>query len=353
MGSAAVATEKRTVWLWWGGDCEACLACCGLHYSEPENKPPLHPNCDCTLGRVELPAALEARLTGQFARSLRLVREMNLVSGDRNLTEREGELLALCRENLDDALSQAAAAGRVEQYHLDWNEWVLTDCERQSSRIKYRLSREGAEAASGDKLDKSTYSNKALDKVEEMDSLLQNAAEEFNANIRAVKAAFADEYDRRDISDVLQDNIQHGRLLGWMRKIPPLNDYGLSNIDYYTAARLQIKYDIDIPARMDLDEYLCTNEGCARFTAAAIREAQDFLHSCCSSLSAAQKSVMDALNKDEMDALLVTVYKRGPESVRNMLDRQIENMLKPRNRQRYLYIGEGYKALCLWLTRRN
>ncbi len=254
MGVATVATEKRTVWLWWGGDCEVCLACGGLHYSEPESKPPLHPNCDCTLGRVELPAALEARLREQFERSLRLVREINLVAGDRSLSEREGVLLALCRENLDDALRQAAEAGRVEQYHLDWNEWVLTDTERQSSRIKYRLSRKAAEEASG-KLEREAYSSQALDKAAELHELLSEAAHEFQANLRAVEAAFADEYGRRIWFDALQDSAPW--LTNWIRieingRVWDVNDYGLSNVDLNTAKRLMRRYDIDIPDETDL-----------------------------------------------------------------------------------------------------
>ncbi len=284
MGGATVATEKRTVWLWWGGDCEACLACCGLHNSEPESKPPLHPNCDCTLGRVELPAALEARLREQFERSLRLVREMNLVAGDRDLTEREGELLALCRENMDDALRQTAEAGRVEQYHLDWNEWVLTDTERQSSRIKYRLSLEAAEKASGKVMNEKEYKDQALDKVEEFHELLSEAAHEFQANLRAVEAAFADEYSRRKwYKDPIQDKIP-GFFKNRIQKeffgikiVIDANDFGLSNIDYETAVRLKSRYNILIPANNSLEDYLCTEDGCARFTAAAIREAHDNL----------------------------------------------------------------------------
>jgi len=366
MGSAAVATEKRTVWLWWGGDCEACLACCGLHYSEPENKPPLHPNCDCTLGRVELPAALEARLTGQFARSLRLVREMNLVSGDRNLTEREGELLALCRENLDDALSQAAAAGRVEQYHLDWTDWVLTDCERQSSRIKYRLSREAAEAASGP-LEREAYSSRALDKMDELHGLLSEAAREFRANLRAVEAAFADEYGRRKwYKDPWQDKMPkwiNEKLPSWEYTIPGLNkhiefpgdfnDFGLSNIDYNTALRLQKLYHIDVPRDMYLGDYICSDKGCARFTAAAIREAQDCLADYVNRLPAEMRKVFDRLNEDEKDALLVTFFKRGLEKEIESLDMQFRRIIQKGSKQRYLYLGEGYLAWRLWVMRQD
>jgi hypothetical protein len=366
MGGATVATEKRTVWLWWGGDCEACLACGGLHYSEPDSKPPLHPNCDCTLGRVELPAALEARLREQFERSLRLVREMNLVAGDCSLSEREGVLLALCRENLDDALRQAAEAGRVEQYHIDWNEWVLTDTERQSSRIKYRLSRKAAEEASG-KLERETYSSRALDKAAELHELLSEAAHEFQANPRAVEAAFTDEYGRRKwYKDPLQDRISwyiNEKLPSWEVTIPYINkrivfpdnfnDYGLSNIDYNTALRLQKRYHINTPTDMYLGDYICTEKGCIRFTAAAIREAQDCLADYVNRLPAEMGKVFESLNADEKDALLVTFFKRGLDKEIESLNDQLERIAQKGSKQRYLYLGEGYLAWRLWVRRED
>jgi len=55
------------------------------------------------------------------------------------------------------------------------------------------------------------------------------------------------------------------------------------------------------------------------------------------------------LNREEMDALLVTIYKRGIEKALESLNNQLDGMLKKRNRQRYLYLGEGYKAWLYWL----
>jgi len=329
------------------GLCEACLACGGLHNSEPDSKPPLHPNCDCTLGRVELPAALEARLREQFERSLRLVREMNLVAGDRDLTEREGELLALCRENLDDALRQTAEAGRGEQYHLDWNEWVLTDAERQSSRIKYRLSLEAAEKASGKVMQEKEYKDQALDKVEELHELLSEAAREFRANLRAVEAAFADEYGRRRWwFDPIQD-----RIPGVLKNKPRYNDFGKSNIDYFTAERLMKHYSVVIPEKMALEDYLCTDKGSARFTAAAIREAKDCLLDYVNRLPSVKRKIFEGLNTEERDALLVTFFKRGLEKETESLDEQLESLTRTGRKQRYLYIGEGYLAWHLWVIK--
>ena len=93
---------------------------------------------------------------------------------------------------------------------------------------------------------------------------------------------------------------------------------------------------------------MCTDEGCARFTAAAIKEAEEGLDNYIEDLSADKKEIMDDLNKDEKDALLVTTYKRGPERVREDLDEQLDNMLEKRSRQKYIHIGEGYKAWEYW-----
>ena len=81
---------------------------------------------------------------------------------------------------------------------------------------------------------------------------------------------------------------------------------------------------------------MCTDEGCARFTAAAIKEAEEGLDNYIEDLSADKKEIMDDLNKDEKDALLVTTNKRGPEEQQKRLDRQLDIMLEKRIKQKYI-----------------
>lgn len=351
MGNATALVKKLSTWFWWGGDCEACLERCGLYRVEPDNLPPLHPNCDCVVARLELGREQAGRMEEISRRSVRLTSEINLLHGDRNLSGREREVLDLCGSNLDEAMRDAVRVHRVEDYQLSWIEWNLIEAERQSSRIKYRLSREAAERVSGP-LERKAYSSRALDKIDELHERFSAAALEFNANLRAIEAAFADEFGRRGKTDEWQDEYFHDR---WdiSRRIPFANDYGLSNIDYHTAARVQKKYSIDIPLHMKLDEYLCTEEGCVKFTAAAIREAQDELGAFTANLSGDERAIMDNLNQDEKDALLVTIYKRGMEKFRLNLEKQLKKILEGKSAQRYLFICEGYLAWRLWVMKEN
>ncbi|MBN2289031.1 MAG: hypothetical protein JXQ83_06825, partial [Candidatus Glassbacteria bacterium] len=133
------------------------------------------------------------------------------------------------------------------------------------------------------------------------------------------KAAFTDEYDDRGWLDNIQDRIPGVAIIIPRIKIDILdidtdaNDLGLSNIDYNTASRLKDKYNIDIPQDKSLEEYLTTDEGCTRFTAAAIKEAEEELAGYSTGLPPEKKEIMGSLSKEEKDALSVAVYKRGPE----------------------------------------
>jgi len=122
----------------------------------------------------------------------------------------------------------------------------------------------------------------------------------------------------------------------------------LSNIDLDTASRLKDKYGIDIPEDTDLEDYLCTDEGCARFTAAAIKEAEEELNRYNAGLSPERKEIMASLNKEDKDALSVAVYKRGPEAVKEKLDEQLDVMVDKKGKQKYIHVLEGYKAWEYW-----
>jgi len=71
---------------------------------------------------------------------------------------------------------------------------------------------------------------------------------------------------------------------------------------------------------MRLDEYIRTEDGCARFTAAAIKEAEEELDKYTAGLPPEKKEIMDSLNREEKDALAVAIYKRGPEDIKEKLE---------------------------------
>lgn len=110
-------------------------------------------------------------------------------------------------------------------------------------------------------------------------------------------------------------------------------------------------YSIVIPDKMALKDYLCTDKGCAMFTAAAIREAQDCLLYYVNRLPSVKRKIFESLNTEEQDALLVTFFKRGLEKETESLDEQLENLTRTGKKQRYLYIGEGYLAWNLWVIK--
>lgn len=141
------------------------------------------------------------------------------------------------------------------------------------------------------------------------------------------------------------------RMTGILKNKPRNNDFGKSNIDYFTAERLKARYSIAIPQNMALEDYLCTDKGCVRFTAAAIREAQDCLADYVNRLPSEMRKVFENLNKEEKDALLVTFFKRGLEKENKSLEVQLERMSESSKKQKYLYIGEGYLAWHLWVIK--
>jgi hypothetical protein len=343
-------TRPRTAaWLWWGGDCKACIEQGGLHVRKPVKEPPLHPNCDCTLKQLEIDGLAALRLMILLERGKRVVREINLLLGDKNLSEENRARLLLVRKNLDEIVNEISGAGKATDFLLNELEKALADAEKQASEIKYVLSLREANSSVKKEKDKikvgETYPNTALDKAddEKFHKRLEDAAREFGVPLRVVKAAFASEYWRRWEKDEIQDRYP------WLiKKIPLMNDFGLSNIDYHTAVRLKNNYDIDIPPGTSLEDYLCTDEGCARFTSAAIKEAEEELDKYTAGLPPEKKEIMDSLNREEKDALAVAIYKRGPEAVKENLDEQLDKMAVKRSRQKYVHVLEGYKAWEYW-----
>jgi len=124
--------------------------------------------------------------------------------------------------------------------------------------------------------------------------------------------------------------------------------YPVQNADVEVRLGLMNKYGIDIPEDTDLEDYLCTDEGCARFTAAAIKEAEEELNRYNAGLSPERKEIMASLNKEDKDALSVAVYKRGPEAVKENIDGQLDIMVEKRSKQKYIHVLEGYKAWEYW-----
>ena len=298
------------------------------------------------LEEIEADPEQAARLRSFLARGVRPVREINLLLKDKHLSERQREVLEAARRELDWLMRDIVEERRMFDYFLVELEDALREVELKVSRVKFELSlREANEqAGEGGVLDADEwYSNKALDKADELDELLKDAADEFGVSFRAVRAAFTDEYDDRDLFDPGQDlvyKIKDCSVTEWISrqliKRDPRGDIGLSNVNKRTAKRLEKKYNIPIPEGKSIERYLTTDEGCAVFSAAAIKEAEEALESYKNSLPAEKKEKLDRLNEDEKDALSVAIFKRGQEDVFENLDNQLEVMTQNHSKQKYV-----------------
>ena len=369
---SALKAATATKWLWWGGDCEACLSQGGLHDSKPAAQPPLHPNCDCILMQIEATPEQAQRLRELLDRGVRLVREINLLLKDKHLSERQREVLEAARRELDWLMRDVVEERRMFDYFLVELKDALREVELKVSRVKFELSLREANEQAGEEgaLDEDEwYSDKALDKADEFDDLLKAAAEEFGVSFRAVRAAFTDEFDdRKWYIDPEQDllfrlpkdaNIPftdksipyYKGILEGIKNWAPRNDIGLSNINIHTAERLEKKYNIEIPEGLNREQYIVTDEGCAKFTAAAIKEAEEIFEEYKAQLPIEKKEILDRINKEEKDALAVAIYKRGHEAILENLDNQLEIITQKPNKQKYVHVFEGYNAWEYWIRK--
>ncbi|MEA3347147.1 MAG: hypothetical protein U9Q21_03555 [Candidatus Auribacterota bacterium] len=117
-----------------------------------------------------------------------------------------------------------------------------------------------------------------------------------------------------------------------------LQNYSSIPLPGFSPICIPSLYYIEIPEDKSLEEYLCTKDGCARFTAAAIKEAEDKLNRYNAGLPPEKKEIMDNLNREEKDALSVAVYKRGPEAVKKSLDEQLDIMVDKKGKQKYIHV---------------